>query len=223
MTKRQNIDQLIEEHKCQVNLRVHEDRGERTLAATYSYDWDASTSCRFAMLSEVAESLQEAFKALLERRGLVCAGSRERGDGRDGRPTVQDLLTPNTETPAGRRWSRLMPEMVPRWTRAYDNGGTDAGGSIDRYTVVFTGRAAADKLQGCPNQWPYLAMNSAPFHPQGFGQHGHSNHQPCDVVEQGRAPAVGRKNHLGTRINFTDLPADCRRLVISDYMEIWRL
>ena len=216
MTKRQKIDQLIEEHKCQVSLRVH---SPEMLLASYSYDWDADTSFRFTLFSEVAASLQDAFDAILKRRGLLPCGSLEGND----RPFVQDLLTPDHTSPAGRRWAQLMPDMAPRWVRAYDNGGRDAGGSIDQYTVVFTGRAAADKPQGCPNQWPYLAMNAAPFHPQGFGQHGHSNHQPCDVNKQGWAPAVGRKNHLGTRINFADLPDDCRRLVIGNYMEIWKL
>ena len=32
-----------------------------------------------------------------------------------------------------------------------------------------------------------------------------------------------RKCHLGTRIPFTDLPEDCQRLVVSDYMDLWNL
>lgn len=116
-----------------------------------------------------------------------------------------------------------MPNGVPRYVRAYDNGGQDAGGSFDQYTVVFTGSAPVARLQGAPAQYPYVGMSTRPYHPQGFGQHGSNPGQHCDVNKQGWAPAVGRKNHLGTRINFADLPDDCRRLVISDYMEIWRL
>jgi len=70
-------------------------------------------------------------------------------------------------------------------------------------------------------------MNAAPFHPQGIGMHGHSNHRPADTFSaNGRycwPPALGRKNHLGTRIAFKDLPADCRKLVLQDYKEIWKL
>lgn len=36
-------------------------------------------------------------------------------------------------------------------------------------------------------------------------------------------PAIGRKCHLGRRIRFQDLPADCQKLVLSDYREIWRV
>jgi hypothetical protein len=34
---------------------------------------------------------------------------------------------------------------------------------------------------------------------------------------------MGRKNHLGKRIPFNQLPADCQRLVLSDYRSIWNL
>lgn len=122
------------------------------------------------------------------------------------------------------RKEKLMPGGIPRWLRCYDNGGVDVpGGACDRYTVVFTGQAAANKRQGAPDQWPYLAMSGSPFHPQGFGQHGHSDHRPCDVNKSNWAPAVGRKNHLGTRITFADLPKDCQDLVVQDYVTIWSL
>jgi len=45
----------------------------------------------------------------------------------------------------------------------------------------------------------------------------------CDVNKAGFAPAIGRKCHLGKRIAFADLPPDCRKLVLSDYKEIWNL
>ncbi len=117
-----------------------------------------------------------------------------------------------------------MPAGVPRYIRAYDNGGASAGGSIDRYTVIFTGRAARQGGPDTRSQWPYLAMNAAPFHPQGFGQHGFSWDRPADVrgSSWGGAP-MGRKCHLGTRIEFATLPEDCRRLVVDDYCATWGL
>ena len=71
--------------------------------------------------------------------------------------------------------------------------------------------------------WPYLAMNSAPFHPQGFGQNGETKDKPCDTDRWGFPAAMGRKNHLGRRIPFGDLPEDCRKLVMGDYLELWDL
>jgi hypothetical protein len=100
-----------------------------------------------------------------------------------------------------KRSERLMPGGVPRYVRCYDN----KGASIDRYTVVFTGRYG---------YFMYLAMNARPFDPQGFGQHGESQGEPID------RPTYG---HLGTKIKFADLPEDCQKLVISDYKGIWSL
>ena len=60
--------------------------------------------------------------------------------------------------------------------------------NIDRYTVIF------DE----PEQPGYaLAMNGRPFHPQGFCQH--------TTAEAG--------DHLGERIDFDDLPDDCKTVV----------
>lgn len=111
------------------------------------------------------------------------------------------------------RQARLAPGGVPRWVRCYDNGGE----SIDRYTVVFTGNYIGRSPGG---RTMYLAMNQAPFSPQGFGQHGE------DRIEEGNKPgqwppAIGRKGNLGTRIRFQDLPEDCQRLVWQDYASLW--
>jgi hypothetical protein len=46
-----------------------------------------------------------------------------------------------------------------------------------------------------------LGMSAEPFHPQGFGQHS--------------AAMVGK--HLGRRIPFAELPADCRKAVLQDF------
>ena len=34
---------------------------------------------------------------------------------------------------------------------------------------------------------------------------------------------ITKLRRLGKRINFEDLPEDCRRLVLSDYKEIWEI
>jgi hypothetical protein len=56
-------------------------------------------------------------------------------------------------------------------------------------------------------------MSGAPFHPQGFGQHGESE----TIIDR---PTYG---HLGKKITFADLPEDCQKLVISDYRYYWQL
>ena len=107
-----------------------------------------------------------------------------------------------------KRYARLMPNDLPKYVRCYDNGGTEKNnGSIDRYTVVFTGNYKG--REGCD----YLAMNGAPFHPQGFGQHGWSR----DVIDY---PTYG---HLGKKIHFTDLPEDCQIMALRDYLLTWGL
>lgn len=75
--------------------------------------------------------------------------------------------------------------------RCYDNGGK----SIDRYMVVYMSQP---ELRA--GTFSAVGMNSAPFHPQGFGQH-------CSAMP-------GR--HLGKRIKFATLPDDCRKLVHQD-------
>lgn len=103
------------------------------------------------------------------------------------------------------RLKALMPNGIPRYIRCYDNGGKTA----DRYTVVYTGKYR-NKAKG---SYEYVGMSAAPFHPMGIGQHGeHST--PID------RPTYG---HLGKKINFNDLPADCKELVLRDYKENWNL
>lgn len=209
----QKLNALINARECDIHLRVH---APGLLLATYTYEWDAETCCKFTWLSEVAESLQPAFRSLLKRRGLLPVGHL----GTPEKPHVQDLMTADPLTSAGRRWDRLMPGMEPKWVRCYDNGGR----SFDRYTVVFSGKAAReDGGPGRPNQYPYLGMSEHPYHPQGFGQRGCSDNSACDTLGGVWPPAIGRKNHLGTRINFAELPKDCQRVVIDDYLAIWKL
>jgi hypothetical protein len=124
------------------------------------------------------------------------------------------------------RAAKFAPGGVPRWLRVYDNGGVDAeDGSVDRYTVVFTGRY--DKGEGRYKEFHYLAMSGAPFHPQGVGIHGSTQYQPADTIKAGGGwnwpPALGRKCHLGKRIRFEDLPDDCQTCALQDYCELWTL
>lgn len=98
---------------------------------------------------------------------------------------------------------RLLPDGIPKYVHCYDNGGK----TIDRYTVVFTGRYT-HKTGG--EHW-YVGMSGAPFHPQGFGQHGSSR----DQIDY---PTYG---HLGKKIKFTDLPESCQKLVLNDYISLW--
>jgi hypothetical protein len=99
------------------------------------------------------------------------------------------------------RYDRLLPHGIPRYVHVYDNGGA----SIDRYTCVFT-RLNTGYCQ-------YLAMSGAPFHPQGF----------CQWGEHTRAIDYPRYGHLGKKIGFTDLPADCQQAVVQGYKDIWKL
>lgn len=103
------------------------------------------------------------------------------------------------------RKARLMPDGMPRYVRCYDNGGS----SFDRYTVVYTGRYSRGPRRSCF----YVGMSNYPFNAQGFGQHGHAP----DMIDRPSS------KHLGKRITFASLPDDCRKLVISDYIALWRL
>lgn len=99
----------------------------------------------------------------------------------------------------------MMPGGIPRYIKCYDSG---PDGTMDRYTVLFTGRGTRE-WSATSNRWllTSLAMNEAPFHPQGFGQH---------VLA-----APGK--HLGRRIKFRQLPPDCQKLTLCDYRAIWQL
>jgi len=124
-----------------------------------------------------------------------------------------------------KRLASLLPNGTPKYVRIYDNGGTSNGGSMDRYTVVYTGKYRTLGLkrgEHLQSWFQYVSMNSAPFHPQGIGMHG-ENQTQIDTNKSGFAPAMGRKNHLGIRIAFADLPPNCQKLVLQDYRELWDL
>lgn len=67
--------------------------------------------------------------------------------------------------------------------------------SFDRYTVVYL-----DQPEEGTGTCAAVGMSERPFHPGGFGQH----------------TACPDGPHLGNPILFTDLPADCQRLVNQD-------
>lgn len=118
------------------------------------------------------------------------------------------------------RSERLLPDGQPRYVRCYDNGGK----TMDRYFVCFTGNYRTNGPRSTEYErspFQYVSMSANPFHPQGFGQHGEDRNQ-IDVID-GYAPAMGRKNHLGTRIPFSQLPPDCQKLVLADYKQLWNL
>lgn len=106
-----------------------------------------------------------------------------------------------------------MPDGIPRWIRCYDNGGE----TIDRFTVVFTGRYR--HLTG--GETVVLGMSESPYY--GFCQH--SSYGPGQVVEGNKRgqwpPAIGRTGNLGKRISFVDLPDDCQEIVRKDYIDLW--
>jgi hypothetical protein len=112
------------------------------------------------------------------------------------------------------RLASLLPGGKPRWVRCYDYGERH----LDRYTVVFTGR-----YPKVPGWYQYLCLGTDP---RGYCQHGESQHTPIDVPASGLSwagPSVGRRNHLGLRIAFSDLPPACQAVVLSDYRELWDL
>lgn len=88
----------------------------------------------------------------------------------------------------------IMVDGKRKVCRIWDFGGTVA----DRYTIAFKGY----RIEGYGMVYPYLASGPAPFHPQGFGQHGES-----------RVFMTGK--HLGKRIAFEDLPPDVQKFVLQ--------
>jgi hypothetical protein len=79
----------------------------------------------------------------------------------------------------------------------------DHPNTIDRYTVIYS--EVHDSHRG--PYLTYVAMNTAPFHPQGFGQHGEmSTHEAASY----------RYANKHRYARWSDLPPDCKRLVLQD-------
>ncbi len=107
-----------------------------------------------------------------------------------------------------KRLARFVPGGVPRHLRVFDNGGD----TCDRYTAQFTGNYGSKTGGG---RW-YLHMRASPYHPQGVGMHDERHPQ-----FGGYANAHARPS--GKRIKFRDLPPDCQRAAMSDYLYLWDL
>lgn len=117
-----------------------------------------------------------------------------------------------------KRIASLLPDGLPKYVRCYDLGEDE----YERYTICYSGLAPVLRSEFGGAEYPYVGMSANPTHPQGLCQHGCTKGSPCDVVN-GWPPAMGRKNHLGKRIPFTELPQDCQDIVMKDYKEYWDL
>ena len=111
------------------------------------------------------------------------------------------------------RIKRLMPNGLPKYIHVYDNKGKTA----DRYTVVYTrtGRSGNNRYKQKEYEGTHLhiMMSGNPCHPQGVCMHGESSHQ-IDYPSY---------SHLGKKIEFKDLPDNCKNLVLDDYKSIWKI
>lgn len=96
-----------------------------------------------------------------------------------------------------KRSSARWLEGAPRAVLACYDSGPNRG--FDRYTVLY---GAPIWTADMGRNVPYVGMSAAPFHPQGFGQHG-------------EMPSYNRAA-LGKKIRFLDLPPDCQKLVVQD-------
>jgi hypothetical protein len=125
-----------------------------------------------------------------------------------------------------KRLETLLPGGWPRFVRVYDNDGATA----DRYTVVFNGRYRFlnENRMGQGREVmrvQVLHMSGAPFHPQGVC--GHAEWPGFLDAPSGWTPQIGRKSTalptLGPRITFAELPADCQKAALEDYISLWGL
>lgn len=110
-------------------------------------------------------------------------------------------IGPNRVT---KRTEHLLPNNVPRYVRVYDNGGE----SLDRYTIVFTNKRGGY----------YVAASDDPR-----GIYSHADGLPDAGKASGYKwpPAIGRRNHLGTRIPVTQLPSVLQTSILCEYCHLW--
>lgn len=74
--------------------------------------------------------------------------------------------------------------------------------TCDRYTVFYV-----EPVVEGEDVFAYVGMSGAPFHPQGFGQHGELTAHQIRMY----------RYHNGHRAcRWSDLPKDCKRLVLQD-------
>jgi hypothetical protein len=98
------------------------------------------------------------------------------------------------------RKNSLMPGGIPRYVRCYNQSA-----SADQYTVIFTKKRLQEQ-----GDFMYLGMSANPYDSQGICQHGFM----IDAKVY---------SHLGKKIGFSDLPNDCREIIIKEYIELWDL
>jgi len=84
--------------------------------------------------------------------------------------------------------------------KIYDNG----GGTADRYSVFFVEPWMREMACG----WFTIGMGSSPYSPQGVCMTSTYNKKPC-------------MTNCGRRISFADLPADCQKVVMDDYLDFY--
>ena len=85
-------------------------------------------------------------------------------------------------------------------TVCYDDGISNV---LDRYTIFFTDIPVHKDY---PNTWLYAAANGNPFHPAyGFYQHGELTGDPEEF------------EHLGMRVELSELPEDVQQAVVNDF------
>lgn len=98
----------------------------------------------------------------------------------------------------------------------FDNGGE----TFDRYTVIYLDEPVSDDPY-YSDRYLYFAMSERPFHPQGFGQHGEIDLFPSQLKQLRKGKGQRLFSHLGKRIDFEDLPEDCKKAVKQDLEPTW--
>jgi hypothetical protein len=92
----------------------------------------------------------------------------------------------------------------PRYIRCYE---TKRNPTIDRFVIVFT-RASCFSGKDYIGRVLYVSASGNPCHPTGFWQHG-------EAWRHEFSPN-------GSRIKFSELPEQCRQLVLEEYKYLWR-
>ena len=97
--------------------------------------------------------------------------------------------------------------------RVYDNGGVDAGGTVDRYTIIRTTPAGFFGDGGARDPWyPVffdISASAQPFHPQGVGVTSETERRP--LWNAGKwGGDQGRPNRFKPA-RWKDLPQDVRQ------------
>jgi len=104
-------------------------------------------------------------------------------------------------------------DACPKIIRVYDNGGIDAGGTVDRYTIVRTTPAGFFCDGGARNQWyPVffdISASAQPFHPQGVGMTSETTHRP--LWNAGKWGGDQGRPDQYKPARWKDLPQDVRQ------------